>query len=142
MLRIALGVIAGFFAWAILWFASEMLLAALLPDWFGAQQQAFQAAIENGDPFSPKTSFLLTHIACASLVSLAAGFLAALVAGESKRAPLVLGFLLLAIGLLKAAMSWQYVPLWYHVGFTAMLPPMAVVGGKLKPKPIASKKSA
>jgi hypothetical protein len=35
------------------------------------------------------------------------------------------------MGLLKAVMSWQYVPLWYHVIFTALLLPLAIVGGKL-----------
>jgi len=48
------------------------------------------------------------------------------------RAPLILGLLLLALGLLKAVMSWPYVPIWYHVIFTAILLPMAIIGGKLK----------
>jgi len=60
------------------------------------------------------------------------GFLAALIAGENKRAPLVLGFLLLAMGLLKLVMSWAYVPIWYQVIFTAILIPMTITGGKLK----------
>ena len=60
-----------------------------------------------------------------------AGSLAALIAGENSRAPLVVGCLLLALGVLKAVMSWQYVPIWYHVLFTAILLPMAILGGKL-----------
>jgi hypothetical protein len=59
------------------------------------------------------------------------GFLAALIAGENKRAPLVLGFLLAAFGILKVVLSWPYVPLWYHVIFTALLIPMTTMGGKL-----------
>jgi hypothetical protein len=51
--------------------------------------------------------------------------------GAPQRAPLVLACLLLAMGLAKAAMSWQMVPLWYHVAFTALLPALAIVGGKL-----------
>ena len=51
--------------------------------------------------------------------------------GENSRAPLVVGCLLLALGILKAVMSWQYVPIWYHVIFTAILLPTAIVGGKL-----------
>jgi hypothetical protein len=66
-----------------------------------------------------------------SIVSVMAGSLAALIAGENTRAPSVLGFLLLAMGLLKAVMSWQYVPIWYHVIFTAILLPLAIMGGKL-----------
>jgi hypothetical protein len=132
MLRIVLGVIGGFFAWLVVWFGSETILSAIWPEGFGVQQRAFQAAIENGSQFTAETTFLLTHIVIGSIVSLIAGFLAALIAGENKRAPLVLGFLLLALGLMKAFMSWPYVPVWYHVVFTALLMPMAVIGGKLK----------
>ena len=132
MLRIVLGVIAGFFTWAIVWVGSEKILSAISPEWFGAQLRAFQAAVENGGPFTPDTTFLLTQIVGASIVSVISGFLAALVAGENRRAPLILGFLLLALGLLKVVMSWPYVPIWYHVIFTALLLPMTILGGKLK----------
>jgi hypothetical protein len=131
MVRIVMGVIAGFFAWAILWFGGEKILSAIWPA-FGANQRAFQAAIENGGQFTADTTMLLTHIALGSIVSVLSGFLAALIAGENKRAPLVLGFLLLAVGLLKVVMSWPYVPIWYHVIFTAILIPMTIMGGKLK----------
>jgi hypothetical protein len=60
------------------------------------------------------------------------GFLAALITGENKRSPLVLGFLLVAFGLLVVVLSWPYVPIWYHIIFTALLIPMTIVGGKLK----------
>lgn len=36
MVRVALGVIAGFFSWAIVWVGSEKLLSAISPEWFGA----------------------------------------------------------------------------------------------------------
>ncbi len=132
MVRIVLGVIAGFFAWAIVWFGSEKILSAIWPEWFGAHQAAFQAALEHGGPFTPDTTILFMHIVLASIASVISGFLAALIARENKRAPLVLGFVLLAFGLLKAVMSWPYVPIWYHVIFTAILIPMTILGGKLK----------
>jgi hypothetical protein len=132
MVRIILGVIAGFFAWAILWLGSEKILSATWPQWFGAHQTAFQAAVEHGTQFTADSTILLMHIVLASIVSVASGFLAALIAGENKRAPLVLGFLLVAFGLLKVVMSWPYVPIWYHVIFTAILIPMTIMGGKLK----------
>src|SRR5512144_1671568 len=109
MVRIALGVIAGFFAWLIVWVGSEKILSALWPA-FGVHQAAFQAAIENGGEFTADTGALLTHIVLGSIVSVISGFLAALVSGENSRSPLVLGCLLLVLGLLKAIMSWQYVP--------------------------------
>lgn len=131
MLRIALGVIGGFFVWAILWFGGEQILSAVWPE-FGAHQAAFQAAIEHGGPFTPVTTILFGHIALGSIVSVISGFLAAVIAGENRRAPLVLGFVLLGFGVLKAVMSWPFVPVWYHVFFTALLLPMTFVGGKLK----------
>ena len=130
MLRSVLGVIAGFFSWMIVWVGSEKILSAIWPA-FGVHQAEFQAAIENGGQFTADTTMLLTHIVLGSIVSVISGFLA-LIAGGNKRAPLVLGFLLLAVGLLKAVMSWPYVPIWYHVIFTAILLPMTIVGGKLK----------
>ena len=132
MVRIAFGVIAGFFAWVVVWVGIENILSAILPEWYGAPQAAFQNAIENGGQFTADTRLLLSHIVIASLVAVISGFLAALIAGENKRAPLILGFLLLAVGLLKVVMSWPYVPIWYHVNFTAILLPMTILGGKLK----------
>jgi hypothetical protein len=132
MVRIVLGVIAGFFAWAIAWVGTEKILSAIWPEWFGAHQLAFQAAIEHGGLFTADSTILLIHIVLGSIVSVMSGFLAALIAGESKRAPLILGFLLVAVGLLKVVMSWPYVPIWYHVIFTAILLPMTILGGKLK----------
>ncbi len=132
MVRIVLGVIAGFFAWALVWFGSEKILSAIWPDWFGAHQVAFQAAIEHGGQFTADTTILLMHIVLGSIVSVLSGFLAALIAGENKRAPLILAILLLAFGLLKVVMSWPYVPIWYQVVFTAILLPMTIVGGRLK----------
>ncbi len=131
MLRLVLGVIAGFFAWAIAWFGGEKILSAIWPEGFGDHQRAFEAALTDGGPFTANTTMLLTHIVLGSTVSVMSGSLAALTAGENMRAPLALGVLLLAFGLLKAVMSWPYVPLWYHIIFTALLLPMAILGGRL-----------
>ena len=130
MLRIVLGVIAGFIGWLIMWIGSEKVIGALWPA-FGVHQKAFEEVLKNGGTFTAETGPLLMHIVMGSIVSLAAGALSALVAGENKRAPLFAGILLLAMGLAKAVMSWQYVPLWYHVLFTALLLPLAILGGKL-----------
>ncbi|MEQ1605472.1 MAG: hypothetical protein ABL999_11455 [Pyrinomonadaceae bacterium] len=130
MIRIVLGVIGGFIAWLIMWVGSEKIISAIWPA-FGVRQQAFEDAIKNGGPFTGETGPLLTHIVMGSIVSVIAGSLAAAIGGENSRAPLFVGILLLLMGVMKAVMSWQYVPLWYHVVFTAILLPMAIVGGKL-----------
>ena len=131
MLRIVLGIISGFISWMIAWVGSEKILSAIWPEGFGVHQRAFEEAVKNGGQFTADTTMLLTHIVLGSIVSVMSGSLAALIAGENTRAPLVLGLLLLAVGLLKAIMSWPYVPIWYHIIFTAILLPMAIMGGKL-----------
>lgn len=130
MLRIVLGVVAGFITWFIVWVGVEKIVSALWPA-FGTHQAAFQTAITDGGRFTADTTMLLTHIVMGSIISVMSGALAALIAGGNSRAPLIVGFLLLALGLLKAVMSWPYVPIWYHVIFTAILLPMAIIGGKL-----------
>lgn len=130
MLRIVLGIIAGFFSWVIVWVGSEKILSAIWPA-FGAHQRAFEDAIKNGDSFTPNTIMLLTHIVFGSITAVMSGTLAALIAGEKTLSPLAVGCLLLALSLLKAVMSWPHVPVWYHVIFTAILLPMAIMGGKL-----------
>jgi hypothetical protein len=131
MVQIALGVVGGFFAWLIVWVGSEKIFSAIWPEGFGAHQRAFQAAIENGGQFTADTTLLLVHLVLGAIVSVMAGYLAALIAGENMRAPLVLGILLLALGVLKAVLSWPYAPIWYHIIFAALLISMTIVGGKL-----------
>lgn len=132
MLRIILGVIGGFMGWMIVWVGIERILVAVLPEWYGVPQLAFQEAVEKGaSSFTVETRLLLSHLVIGSVVSVMAGYLAALIAGENKRSPLVLGFMLAAFSLLIVFLSWPYVPLWYHVTFTAMLLPLVIFGGKL-----------
>ena len=130
MWRIVLGVIVGFIAWLVVWIGSEKILSAIWPA-FGANQKAFEEAVKNGGEYTADTTMLLTHLVLGSVVSVMAGIFAALIARENTSAPLVVGILLLALGLLKAFMSWRYAPIWYHVIFTAILLPMAVIGGRL-----------
>ena len=130
MLRIILGVIGGFVGWMVLFIGIEKIISAVWPA-FGTHQAAFQKAITDGGSFTADTTMLVTQLVFGTIVSVIAGYLAAIIAGENSRAPLFAGILLLLMGIAKAAMSWQYVPIWYHVVFTAMLLPMAIVGGKL-----------
>jgi uncharacterized membrane protein YfhO len=132
MVKVILAVVAGFFAWAFAWVGSEMVLSAIWPDWYGAHQRAFTAAIKTGSAFTADTTVLIIHIVCAAAVSVLAGFLAALIARESQRAPIALGVLLTAFAVLKAVMSWPYVPVWYHILFTVLLIPMVMLGGRLR----------
>ncbi|MBK9155498.1 MAG: hypothetical protein IPM25_15030 [Chloracidobacterium sp.] len=132
MVRIILGVVAGFIVWSILWVGSDQVLMNLSRDWYGAHQNGFETAMMNGQPFAVDTTILVLHIIRSIIFSLMAGFLAAFIANENRKAPLVLGILLLLFGLGVQVMVWNYLPVWYHVVFLGLLVPMTVVGGKLK----------
>lgn len=124
MLRIVLGVIAGFLAWVIVWVGIEKILIAILPEWYGAPQLAFQHAVENQvDQFTAETRLLLSHIVIGSIVSVMSGFLAALIAGENKRAPMVLGFLLLGIWFTESGYVLAACSRLDHIIFTAIIIP-------------------
>lgn len=131
MLRIVLGVIAGFIAWSVVWVGSDALLISLVP-WYGVHQHAFEAAVFNKGPFVADRAILMMHLVRAIIISIMAGFIAALVAGENKKAPLALGALLFVFGFFVQAMVWIYLPVWYHIAFLALLIPMTIAGGKMR----------
>ncbi len=132
MIRSFIGAIAGFVVWSVLWIGSDQVIMSLSPDWYGTHQLAFERAITNGAPFSPESSILLLHLVRSIVISVLSGFIAAIAAGENRRAPFILGILLLLVGIMVEAMAWNYLPVWYHVVFLALLIPAAIVGGKLK----------
>ena len=132
MLRVILGVIAGFIAWSILWVGSDQLLMSLNPGWYGAHQEAFQKAVFNKTEFTPDSTILLMHLVRAVIITLMSGFLAAYIARGNRNAPLGLGILLLLFGIMVQAMAWSYLPIWYHLIFLGLLIPMSILGGRLK----------
>lgn len=130
--RIILGAAVGFVVWSVVWLGSEKALSAMMPTWFGAHQTQFEAAVAKGGDFKADNSILAMNCIRGPIISILAGWLAAVVARESRRTPIVLVVMLVAFGLLIVAMSWKYVPVWYHVLFTALLIPMPIIGGKLR----------
>jgi hypothetical protein len=132
MLRIILGVVAGFIAWSILWVGSDQVLIAFSPGWYGNHQLGFQTAMFNQTPFKPDVAILLMHLGRAAIISVMAGFIAAVVAGENRRTPPALGVLLLIFGIGVQAYAWNYIPIWYHIIFLGMLIPLTILGGKMK----------
>ena len=135
MLKIVLGVIAGFVAWSIVWVGSDQVLMTVSPMWYGDHQLRFALAMANQEPFDADTTILAMHIVRSIIISIMSGFLAAFVAGENRRTPFALGVLLLLFGLMVEVMVWSYLPVWYHLIFLALLIPMTMLGGKLKKVP-------
>ena len=132
MLRVILGVIAGFIAWSILWVGSDQVLMMISPGWYGAHQLAFQKAMFNKAEFTPESTILGMHLVRAVIITLMSGFLAAVIARGNRNAALGLGILLLAFGAFMQAVAWSYLPIWYHIIFLALLIPMSILGGRLK----------
>ena len=132
MLRIILGVVAGFIAWSILWIGSDQILISFSPGWYGNHQYGFQAAMVNQTPFVPDTTILLMHLGRAAIISIMAGFIGAVVAAENRKTPLALGVLLFLFGAGVQAVAWSYIPIWYHIIFLGLLIPLTILGGKMK----------
>ena len=132
MLRIILGVIAGFIIWSILWVGLDALLSAISPGWFGKNFADFQNAVSRNEPFTPPVSVSVYLIFQSVLCSIVAGFAAAAIAKENRKSTLALGILLLATSIFVEASHWNYFPIWYHILFLLLLIPMTVLGGRLK----------
>lgn len=132
MWRIILGAIIGFIVWTILLLGSDAVWLALSPDWFGKHQAEFQAAVENKTPFMADSGVLIIAVIRSAILSIISGFVAALIAKENVKSPLLLGILLLAFGSFIHSMILNNVPFWYHILILLPLIPLAILGGKLK----------
>lgn len=132
MLRVILGIVAGFIAWSILWVGSDQVIQMLSPAWYGVHQTAFERAMFNKSEFAADQTILIMHLVRSVIFSIMAGYLAAFIANGNRNAPLGLGILLLAFGIMIQVMAWNYLPLWYHVIFLGLLLPMTILGGRLK----------
>ncbi len=132
MLRIILGVIAGFILWSIVWVGLDALWSAVSPGWFGRIFNEFQNAAKHNEPFTPPLAVSIYLIFQSVLCSLFAGFTAALIAKENRKSTLALGVLLLLTGIFVEVSNWQYFPIWYHVLFLLLLIPATVSGGRLR----------
>ncbi len=120
MLKIFLGVVAGFFVWSILWVGIDAVLKGVWADY----NQSVEAM-----SFSP--AMLIVPLILSAVCSITAGFVAALIARENSKSPLILGALLLIVGIFVQMGVWEKIPLWYHLAFWILLIPMTVFGGKL-----------
>ncbi len=132
MLRIILGVVAGFIAWSIIWVGSDQFLHTISPDWYGAHQDRAAIAVVNGESFSAESTIAIIGLVRSAIASIMAGFLAAVIAGENRRSPLILGVILLAVGIAVQASLWNVFPIWFHLIFWLMLIPLTILGGRMK----------
>ena len=119
-MKIILGIVAGFFVWSILWVGIDAVLKGV---WTG-----YNESVE-ARSFSP--AMLIVPLILSAVCSIISGFVAALIARENSKSPLILGVLLLVVGIFVQMGVWKKIPLWYHLTFWVLLIPMTVFGGKL-----------
>jgi hypothetical protein len=119
--RKILAVIAGFALWSVLWLAfntAQKKLGLLPADPQGQLNDA-----------SALLMLLLASVIC----SLAAGYVAVLIVGVRRLAPIIiLAVLLIAVGILVEVQLWRVMPLWYHLAFLVLLFPMTWAGAWLR----------
>ena len=132
MVRIILGVVAGFIAWSILWVGSDQVLTMLSPAWYGAHQLETEVAMANQTPFAADNTIMLIRLVSSVVFSVMSGYLAVAVSNEQTKTTLALGILLLVFGLFVQISFWNYMPVWFHILFLLLLVPMTILGGKLK----------
>ena len=132
MIRIILGVIVGFLAWTILWIGGGEVISMISPNWYGAHEIAFEKAVFNKTPFEANSAILVIYVIRIVITSLISGFLAAIVANESRWTTLALGILLVITGSLFQMMAWSLLPNWYHFLSLVLLIPVTIAGGRLR----------
>ncbi|MCY7344824.1 MAG: hypothetical protein LH614_01280 [Pyrinomonadaceae bacterium] len=121
MLKIILGVAAGFIIWSILWVGVDAILRSV-----------WTSYDESVEAMSFSSSMLIVPLISSAAVSIISGFAAVLISKENLKTPLLLGVLLLVVGIFVQIGVWDKIPLWYHLTFWILLIPMTVLGGKMR----------
>ncbi len=124
IIKITIGFVVGFIVWTILWLGSDALLT-MVPT-FGLTIDA------EGNFTNIPTNYLIVKIVLSIIFSIIAGLIAATISKEPTKAPLILGFVLLLIGVFVEFGTWNILPLWYHITFLFFLIPAAYFGGQLR----------
>ena len=119
MMRSVLAVIAGYALWTALWLGGNAAFFGEAAEVVGAGEAYTEAG--------PLALVIVLSLVC----SLAAGFVAAKVAGPAARgAVLATALLLLLTGIGVQMGVWSLMPVWYHLTFLALIVPVVWVGGQ------------
>ena len=123
MLKAILATIAGYAVWTIIWLGGALVLFAIFPE----------VRPDPGAGLQPVTSvpYLVSALALSLVCSLAAGFVAALIAGRTSKVPANLAALLLITGVGVQTGSWDMLPVWYNIPFLLAIVPLTLLGARL-----------
>jgi len=118
--------VLGYALWSGLWLGGNALLGGLWPD-----------AVPEGFPEEGEITavpYLVTVLALSVVCSLAAGWLAGLVARGGRRPVQAMVVLLLVTGILVQASVWAQMPTWYHLTFLLLISPVCLAASHLAPR--------
>lgn len=120
MKRLLLAVIGGFIAWVVVVSLLDRGLRLALAGYVAAEP-AMQFTL----------AMMAARLSIAALTSLIAGAVVSAIAPASRRAPWVLGVLLVILFIPSHVRLWHHFPLWYHLTFLLTLAPLVAAGGWL-----------
>ena len=120
MKRTVVAFIAGLFSWVIVVSLIDRVLRLSLAGYAAAE---------------PKMTFTLgmmaARLSMAALTSVIAGAMMGRVAPANKRAPWIVGVLLVAVFIPIHVNLWHAFPVWYHLTFLLTLAPLIALGAVL-----------
>jgi len=123
MWRTILSIIAGLVGWGVVVTLLNFGLRAGIPGYHAAEATlVFTPAMKAG------------RLIEAALASLAAGTIVGAVAPASRRAPWIVGLVLLAAFVPEHVRLWSRFPIWYHLSFLIPLAPLIAIGAALPPR--------
>jgi hypothetical protein len=109
--------VSALIAWVILASLLNRLLRVVLPG-YAAAEPAMDYTL----------SMQWARLAVGALASIFAGYILARLAPDSRRLPLILGALLLAMFLPVHYSLWNKFPVWYHLLFLLTIIPLVAAG--------------
>ncbi len=119
--RLVAGIAAGFIGWFIVFFGTDSVLKRV---W------ASYASANEGARFSKTILIILLIVSVAS--SFAAGYVASMIARESRKSTWILGAVLVIGAVFFQLTDWDRAALWFNVAFLVSIMPFTILGGYLR----------
>jgi hypothetical protein len=121
MARKALAVIVGLAVWIAVATVAGVIMRAAWPAY---------ASVADAMTFT--LPMMIARLSIGAVATVAAGWVAAIIARRSTLATLLPGIVLLAGFIPQHITLWEKFPIWYHLTFLLSLIPLAFLGGKLE----------
>jgi hypothetical protein len=114
------GVVAGLVAWVIIVSIAGPIMRAVWPAY---------ASVADAMTFT--LPMMMARLSIGAVATVAAGWVAGMIAGRSTIAIVLPGVLLLVAFIPEHISLWEKFPVWYHLTFLLSLIPLTFAGGKM-----------